>query len=342
MTGNRRHFCLCNAKLFINLMQIYGKTLRKDMLFPIFYYICTNFNKLHLFIQSRDMKYLSTSFKIECQSQDLLQPCRELLADCCGEVGYESFMDTDDGIVGYIQQEEYSEPHLKEMLADFPIKDVTISYVTEVIPDQDWNEAWEAEGFEPIVVDGKITIYDAHHVEDAEQFSTPIQIGIQARNAFGTGNHETTRMIVSMLLGMPMSGRRVLDCGCGTGILGIAALKCGAAEVVAYDIDEFCTENAKHNAVLNGVGDQVDVLLGNAGVLSHVEGIFDVVLANINRNVLLADMEAYCGVMAHGASLVLSGFYEEDAPILLQKAETLGLHEVSRLTDNHWCCLLLN
>ena len=287
------------------------------------------------------MKYLSTTFKIECPSSDLLQPCRELLADSCGEVGYESFMDSDDGIIGYIQQENYSEPHVRELIASFPIAGVTITYNTEEIPDQDWNETWEAEGFEPIVVDGKVTIYDAHHVEDAEQFSSPIQIGIQARNAFGTGNHETTRMIVSTLLELPLTGRRVLDCGCGTGILDITAIKCGAASVVAYDIDEFSSDNARHNAVLNGVGEQIDVLLGNANVLSHVEGIFDVVLANINRNVLLQDMEAFHNVMASGASLVLSGFYTEDAPMLLQKAETLGLHEISRKVDNNWCCLLL-
>ncbi len=288
------------------------------------------------------MKYLSTTFKIECPSSDLLQPCRELLADSCGEAGYESFMDSDDGIIGYIQQENYSELHVRELIASFPIDGVTITYSTEEIPDQDWNETWESEGFDPIVVDGKVTIYDAHHVEDAEQFSSPIQIGIQARNAFGTGNHETTRMIVSTLLELPLTGRRVLDCGCGTGILGITAVKCGAASVVAYDIDEFSSDNARHNAVLNGVGEQIDVLLGNANVLSHVEGIFDVVLANINRNVLLQDMEAYHNVMSSGASLVLSGFYTEDAPMLLQKAETLGLHEISRKVDNNWCCLVLS
>lgn len=288
------------------------------------------------------MKYLSTTFNIEVPSEELMQPSRELLADSCGEIGYESFVDSDGGIVGYIQQEHYSETMVKEMVEHFPISDVAITYVTEDIPDQDWNETWEAEGFAPIIVDGKVTIYDAHHVEDAEQFSTPIQIGIQARNAFGTGNHETTRMIVSTLLGLPLSSRRVLDCGCGTGILGIVAIKCGAKEVVAYDIDEFCTDNARHNAILNGVGEQMDVLLGNSGVLSHVEGIFDVVMANINRNILLQDMEAFHSVMAHGASLVLSGFYEEDAPMLLQKAETLGLHEVSRKVDNNWCCLTLS
>lgn len=288
------------------------------------------------------MKYLSTLFKIECPSADLLQPCRELLADSCGEAGYESFIDTVDGVQGFIQQDMYSEPHLQEVLANFPIDGVTITYVTEDIPDEDWNETWESEGFAPIIVDGKVTIYDAHHVEDTEQFSTPIQIGIQARNAFGTGNHETTRMMVSALLSLPLSGRRVLDCGCGTGILGIVAIKCGANETVAYDIDEFSSENAHHNAVLNGVGEQMDVLLGNSSVLSHVEGIFDVVLANINRNILLEDMDAFHSVMAHGASLVLSGFYEEDTPMLLQKAAALGLHEVSRKVDNRWCCLVLS
>ena len=288
------------------------------------------------------MKYLSTTFNIEVPSEELMQPSRELLADSCGEIGYESFVDSDGGIVGYIQQEHYSETMVKEKVEHFPISDVLISYITEDIPDQDWNETWEAEGFAPIIVDGKVTIYDAHHVEDIEQFSTPIQIGIQARNAFGTGTHETTRMIVSTLLGLPLSSRRVLDCGCGTGILGIVAIKCGANEVIAYDIDEFCTDNARHNAILNGVGEQMDVLLGNSGVLSHVEGIFDVVMANINRNILLQDMEAFHSVMAHGASLVLSGFYEEDAPMLLQKAETLGLHEVSRKVDNNWCCLTLS
>lgn len=271
-----------------------------------------------------------------------MQPSRELLADSCGEIGYESFIDTEDGITGYIQQDLYSELHVKEAIADFPIEGVSITFDTEDIPDQDWNEAWEAEGFEPIVVDGKLTIYDAHHVEDVEQFSTPLQIGIQTLNAFGTGTHETTRMVVSTLLQLPLTGRRVLDCGCGTGILGIAALKCGASSVVAYDIDEFCFDNSRHNAVLNGVGEQMEVYLGNASVLSHVEGLFDVVLANINRNILLADMEAYHSVMSSDGRLVLSGFYEEDVPMLLQKAEALGLHEVSRKSENGWCCLQLS
>lgn len=297
------------------------------------------------------MKYLQTRFQISCKNSsalvseamsedELLQACRELLADECAECGYESFEDTADGIIGYVQQDEYHEILVKEKIKVFPVKGVTITYNTEEIPDQDWNSAWEEEGFEPISVSNMVTIYDARHTDDPEQFSTPIRIGIHASNAFGTGNHETTRMIIATLLELPLQGRRVLDCGCGTGILSIAAMKCGANEAVGYDIDEWSANNARHNAELNNVADNTEFLLGNAGILSHIEGIFDIVLANINRNILLDDMEAFHDVMAKDAVLVLSGFYEEDAPMLIEKAASLGMSETARKTDNGWCCLV--
>lgn len=287
------------------------------------------------------MKYLLTRFNIACPSQELLQPCRELLADACGECGYESFEDTDEGIIGYIQQDNYSEMQVQHVIDEFPIKGVTIIYETEEIPDQDWNATWEEQGFDPIVVSGKVTIYDARNTADKDQFSTPVNIGIHASNAFGTGTHETTRMVVATLLETPLQGRRVLDCGCGTGILAITALRCGAEAAVGYDIDEWSADNSMHNARLNGVEDRMEVLLGDSSVLSHVEGIFDVVMANINRNILLADLGHFQSVMAHGGVLILSGFYEEDAPMLIAEAERLGLHEISRKTENNWCCLKL-
>lgn len=287
------------------------------------------------------MKYLITRFTIQCDNEELKQVCRELLADDCGECGYESFEDTEQGVDAYIQEDSYSELLLKPVIEGFPIDDVTITYETEDIPDQDWNEVWEQQGFEPINVKGIVTIYDARNTIDTEQFSTPIQIGIHTTNAFGTGTHETTRMIVSTLLEMPMEGRRVLDCGCGTGILAITALKCGASQAVGYDIDEWSADNAKHNATINGVDQQMDVLLGNVGVLSHVEGLFDVVLANINRNILLADMEHFRSVMSQGATLILSGFYEDDIPLLIECATNLGLQEVERKADGDWRCLIL-
>lgn len=287
------------------------------------------------------MKYLMTTFRIDCPEAELMQPCRELLADACGECGYESFEDTEEGINGYIQQDEYVEMLLRNVIEEFPIEGISISYETEEIPDQDWNAEWEKEGFEPIQVGGIVTIYDDRNTTDTEQFSSPIQIGIHARNAFGTGTHETTRMIVATLLEMPLEGRRILDCGTGTGILAITALKCGAKEAVGYDIDEWSADNAQHNAQLNGVGDRMEVLLGNVSVLTHIDGIFDVVMANINRNILLADMEHFHSVMAKDATLILSGFYEDDVPLLIDKARELGLQETARKQDGDWCCLIL-
>lgn len=288
------------------------------------------------------MKYLLTRFDIACPSEELLQPCRELLADACGDCGYESFEDTDKGIIGYIQQDNYDAAAVEKTIEEFPIKEATIIYETEEIPDQDWNEAWEQQGFAPIVVDNKVTVFDARNNPGADNdFSTPINIGIHASNAFGTGTHETTRMIISTLLNLPLQGKRILDCGCGTGILAITALKCGADSAVGYDIDEWSADNAMHNARLNGVDDRMEVLLGNSSVLSHVDGLFDVVVANINRNILLADLEHFKSVMASDATLILSGFYEADVPVLLEAAEKLGLHEKGRKTDNDWCCLEL-
>ena len=184
---------------------------------------------------------------------------------------------------------------------------------------------------------------DAKHPElypDTSNRPDIIEIGIEAKLAFGTGNHETTRMIISQLLQMPVKTKRVLDCGTGTGILGLTASKLGAKDVVGYDIDEWSVENAKHNAVLNGV-ENMEVLFGNCNVLTHVSGVFDVVMANINRNILLNDMRLFRNVMNIGGTLILSGFYEEDVPVLLEKAAELGLHEVTRQVDNNWTCLVL-
>lgn len=298
------------------------------------------------------MKYLQTRFLISCKGasalineamgeDELMQACRELLADECGECGYESFEDTADGIIGYVQQDEYHEILVKEKIKEFPVEGVTITYNTEEIPDQDWNAAWEEEGFEPINVSNIVTIYDARHTDGPEQFSAPVRIGIHASNAFGTGNHETTRMIISTLLELPLEGRRVLDCGCGTGILSIAALKCGAREAVGYDIDEWSADNARHNAVINRVDDRFTSLLGDSSVLNTVDGTFDLVLANINRNILLADMPRFISKMHNGSTLILSGFYTTDVQILIDKAKTLGLSLVFQDSDQDWACIVL-
>lgn len=285
------------------------------------------------------MKYFSTHFAIKCEAE-LMQTSREILAAIAGECGYETFLDTDEGVEGYVQMDSYDEPLLKEMIADFPVEGVGITFKTEEVEDQDWNETWEQEqGFEPIYINDKVVIYDVLHT-DAADLDAPVMIGIHARNAFGTGTHETTQMMLSSLISLPLEGKRVLDCGCGTGILGLCALKFGAEETVGYDIDEWSVENTRHNAELNGVGDKIHVYEGNSNVLSHIDGIFDVVMANIFREVLLADMEHFKDVMASGGHLLLSGFYEEDAPMLIEKAEQFGLRHEKTVTDGEWCHLV--
>ena len=286
------------------------------------------------------MKYLVAKFKI-ATSEDLLQVCKDLLADSAAEAGFESFEETQEGLEAYVQKELFNKDALDASIADFPIEGTDISYSIEDAEDKDWNEEWEEQGFDPICVDDQVLIYDAKHPELHPTTSPDhIEIGIEAKLAFGTGNHETTRMIVSTLLNMNLYKMRVLDCGCGTGILGLVASKLGANEVVGYDIDEWSVENAKHNAQLNGVYN-LEVYFGNASVINHISGVFDVVLANINRNILLEDMKSFRGVLNEGGYMILSGFYEEDIPVLLEKAKEFGLYESGRRTDNNWACLVL-
>ena len=288
------------------------------------------------------MKYLVATFNIEAEA-DLLEASRDLLADGAAQAGFESFEETEQGMDAYVQKELFDREALDAYIADFPISDAHITYSIQDAEDKDWNQEWEEQGFEPIYVADQVVIYDAKHPElypDTSDRPDIIEIGIEAKLAFGTGNHETTRMIISQLLQMPIKTKRVLDCGTGTGILGLTASKLGAKEVVGYDIDEWSVENAKHNAVLNGV-DNMEVLFGNSSVLNHISGVFDVVMANINRNILLNDMRLFRSVMNTDATLILSGFYEEDVPVLLEKANELGLHETARHTDNNWTCLVL-
>lgn len=287
------------------------------------------------------MEYLVADFTI--QSPDsLLQTARELLADSIAEAGFESFEDTDKGLRAYVQEGLLDQNTLQAAIEDFIMPDIKITYTVSKAENRDWNETWENEGFDPISIDGRLRIVDANNPDRQDQKAEDGEtvIKIAARQAFGTGTHQTTRMICSMLLGIDLKGKKFLDCGCGTGILGIVASKLGAEEVVGFDIDEWSVENAAHNAGLNEVGN-MQVFQGDAKVLSHVSGVFDVVVANINRNILLADMPEYKEVMSSDGILILSGFYTSDAPVLIEKASQLGLHETGRKQEDDWCCLKL-
>ena len=282
------------------------------------------------------MKYYKVNFTLSPLNSDAC----DLLAALAGEAGFETFEETEEGLTGYVQQQLFDPSQLDELLQSFPFPDVTVSYKVGEAEDRDWNEQWEQEGFDPIVVDNRLVIHDGRHLP--EQLSTvnyQLSIEIDARLAFGTGTHETTRMVCSTLLTLPLDGKRVFDCGCGTGILGIVAMKLGASAYTAYDIDEWSVDNTRHNAVIN----QVDItpLLGDATILNKVEGKFGLVMANINRNILLNDLPTFRSKMADDAQLILSGFYTADIPLLVDKAEECGLRLVSQLEENGWACLLL-
>lgn len=287
------------------------------------------------------MKYMVASFTIK-SGDGLYQTCKDLLADIAGDAGFESFEDNDSELLkGYVQKDLLDKEALDNGIANFPIENVDISYTLQDIEDKDWNSTWERNGFEPINIEKKVLIFDAKQPLSSFQIEPScIAIAIDPKQAFGTGNHQTTRMIVAALLNLDVKGKRVLDCGCGTGILSLTASKFGAQECIGYDIDEWSVENTKHNAEINKV-DNLSVLHGDSEVLSHVSGVFDIVMANINRNVLLKDMDKFKEVMGTQATLILSGFYEEDIPLLIEKASSLNLHEYARNVDEHWGCLIL-
>ena len=279
------------------------------------------------------MKYYEVEFTISPLSAD----AADLLASLAGEAGFETFEETETGLKGYVQQSLFSVDALRECIEDFPFEGTSIIYNVREAEDRDWNEQWEQEGFEPIVISDQLVIHDGRHLPETD---SQVSIEIDAKLAFGTGTHETTRMICKQLIERSQ-GARVLDCGTGTGILSIVALKFGATQAVGYDIDEWSADNARHNAVINRVDDRFTSLLGDSSVLNTVDGTFDLVLANINRNILLADMPRFISKMHNGSTLILSGFYTTDIQILIDKAKTLGLSLVFQDSDQDWACIVL-
>lgn len=300
------------------------------------------------------MKYYVVEFAIHAVA-DVLSDARDVLSAMLGEAGFETFEETEGGLRGYVQQSLFDSSMLDDVLTCFPFADATVEYQVNEAEDRDWNEQWEKEGFEPIVVE-RLVIHDGRHLPSQPTTAagipasqSPLAIEIDTHMAFGTGNHETTRMVCAQLLSLPLEGSRVLDCGTGTGILAILALKLGAREAVGYDIDEWSVDNARHNAVINGVDGRFTSLHGDASLLggradadkNKVEGPFDVVVANINRNILLHDLPAFVRVAAPRATIVLSGFFRSDVDILSDQASALGLSTVRQQSEGDWACLVL-
>lgn len=272
------------------------------------------------------MKYLEVSLTTS--------PCNEItndvLAAVLGEIGFDSFVNSEQGILAYIQQNKFDEMLLKKTLETFPLPDTDINYAIHTTEDKDWNEEWEKNYFQPIVIDNRCVIHSTFHKNVPQ---TEYDIVINPQMAFGTGHHQTTSLILNELLNLDLKNKSVLDMGCGTSILAILASMRGANPVTAIDIDDWCVENSKDNARLNHINN-LQIELGCADSLQGREP-FDIIIANINRNILLADMQSYVKVMHPGSVLYISGFYIEDIPLLREEAERLGLRfEHSNHKDN--------
>ena len=285
------------------------------------------------------MRYLSVRFTLSVEEVQpmLLEAAHGAIMYHAAEAGFESFEEENGILTGYVQQQVYDEDLLRSLLAEtFPMEGIDVSLTVTPVEQEDWNAAWESEGFDPIIIGDRCQIHDTRHLPPSRD--GVLDIVIDARMAFGSGTHETTRMMVEALLSTELSGKRVLDCGCGTGILSIVASKRGAAGVFAYDIDEWSVSNTRHNAELNGVSN-IEVEIGDSSVLSSREEKYDVVLANINRNILLADMPVMCGMMATGGRLIISGFYVADITPLVDEAAEQGLALQSSTTIGDWASL---
>lgn len=281
------------------------------------------------------MDYIAVHVRIEPFSEEQAEIVEAEIAD----LGFDSFTVEDPFLNAYIPKEQFSEPMLKTMLSAFDGADFRLSHTVELVREQNWNAVWESD-FEPVVVGGEVTVKAIYHKDLPK---TRYNIVIDPQMSFGSGHHQTTSMMVEQLLEdrKILKGKAVLDMGTGTGILAIVAAKLGASVPVhAVDIDPRCVRSAQANARRNRIPHKIITVLGDASVL--IRGQYDWILANINRNILLADMASYVRALKpQGGRILLSGFYNEDIPMLLEKAASQGLREVSRRSRDDWALLVL-
>ena len=271
------------------------------------------------------MKYIVVHFSFDTSSETTA----DILASQLGEAGYESFINTDTGMDAYIPARLFDEKAILLTLENFPFQ-MAINFSFEELEDKNWNEEWEKNFFEPIIIDDQCIIHSSFHKNIPY---LKYDIIIDPKMAFGTGHHETTSLMIGEILKMELHGKSLLDMGCGTSVLAILAAMRGAAPVTAIDIDDWCVDNSLENIRLNAVSG-IEVLLGGAELLAGLR--FDVVLANINRNILLNDMKSYAETLAPGGELYMSGFYTEDVPVIEAKARELGFSMQYFLHKNNW------
>jgi ribosomal protein L11 methyltransferase len=264
--------------------------------------------------------------------------CSEEFADILiaelSEVGYESFANIEEGFEASIEEENYQEEEVREIMERYQEMS-SISYETEKVEKVNWNEEWE-KNYEPIFIGDQCLVRASFHKIE-KQF--PYEIIINPKMSFGTGHHETTYLMLSHQLEIDHQNKDVMDAGCGTGILAIMASKRGATHVLAYDIDEWCVENSAENFDLNNCVN-IDIALGDIQSI-EVKGSFDIILANINKNVLLQEIPEYAKHLKKGGTLLLSGFYEHDVEDIEEVTAQQGFKTIGKKVKNKWTALRL-
>lgn len=272
-----------------------------------------------------DLVYIGYYFKVEP-----VQPGVEILIAELGYAGFESFVETEDGLSAYINKTDWS----KDVLADIQVlnsNEFEITYTFEEIEQTNWNAEWESN-FNPILVDDKCYVRAPFH----DKTDAKYDIVIEPKMSFGTGHHETTHMMIQYILKNDFQNKSVLDMGCGTGVLAILAEMKGAKPIDAIDYDNWCYINSLENVERNN-SKHITVLEGDAGLLPGRS--YDIVIANINRNILLQDLSTYVATLNENGSLFLSGFYDDDIPIIEAECNKFQLKLVDKLVSNNWVAL---
>lgn len=274
-------------------------------------------------------------YKVRIDATPCTEDITDLAAAFLADSGFESFEPDSMGLTAYIRCSEGSGKEIAtDALCDFPM-DVEFNISEEFVEGKDWNEEWEKHYFQPILIGGDCVIHSSFHTDVP---SARYDILIDPKMAFGTGHHDTTSQMVRHILDSDMEGKSVIDMGTGTGILGILAAMRGATKVTGIEIDRPAYDNAIENVSLNGVN--MELIHGDASALEGLENA-DYLFANINRNIILADIDRYAARLKSGGTMLLSGFYEEDIPMIEESASKYGLKESCRLISNRWTALKL-
>lgn len=272
-------------------------------------------------------KLIFLNLKISCNSEFV-----DILVAELSALGYDSMLETEDGLEAYIEKDLYSKTDFIELEKKYSTEE--IAYSTEEVLDKNWNEEWESN-YEPIRVEDKILVRATFHQPDP---TVGYDLLITPKMSFGTGHHATTYLMLKHQLEIDHTNKRVLDAGCGTAILAVMAEKLEAKEVIAYDIDSWSIENAPENVALNGCK-KIKVLDGTIET-AGIEGKFDIILANINKNVLLDEMEQYSSHLESGGFIIFSGFYVHDEKDIKAKAESFKLQYIKGSERNEWSSLI--